>query len=198
MTGATAYRYLRMPHATLAAGDFAIEAVAPAHIEAIRCWRNAQMAVLRQSAPITPEQQVAYYAVEVWPEMAVAEPRNILVVFLEDGTAIGYGGLVHIAWAHQRAEVSFLLDPAVITSETAYARAFHAFLALIKRLAFEDLGLQRLVTETYDIRPGHIAVLEGAGFRREGVLRGHVRIDDRRVDCILHGCNTCDDTEALR
>jgi RimJ/RimL family protein N-acetyltransferase len=198
MTEAVVRRYRCMPHAVLSQGDFAIEAVQPRHIEAIRLWRNAQMEVLRQSAPITPEQQVAYYAAHVWPEMAGPRPRDLLVSFLHAGAPIGYGGLVHIAWDHRRAEVSFLMDPARIASAAVYARDFHAFLGLIKRLAFEDLGLERLFTETYDLRPGHVAVLEAAGFRREGVLRGHVQIDGRRVDCLLHGCNVSDDPQAFR
>src|SRR5690606_14638788 len=79
-----------MPRRELRHGAFAIRAVGPEHIEAIRQWRNAQIDVLRQSAPISPSQQEAYYATHVWPVMALDEPQNILLIFLEGERAIGY------------------------------------------------------------------------------------------------------------
>ncbi|MEQ9606155.1 MAG: GNAT family N-acetyltransferase [Kiloniellaceae bacterium] len=184
--------YRCMPRAEIAAGRYAVRAVEPPHIEAIRQWRNAQIDVLRQAQPISPQQQTAYYAREIWPDKAVPEPRNILLLYLEDGRPIGYGGLVHIAWEHRRAEVSFLLDPAVARADAELAALFAQFLALMKTLAFEDLGLARLHTETYALRLVHIATLEACGFRREGCLRGHVWIDGRPVDSLLHGCLAAD------
>src|SRR5215469_14657050 len=103
-------RYLCMPRSRLERSGYAVEAVQPDHIEPIRCWRNAQIDVLRQAAPITPEQQIAYYAREIWPAMEQPRPSNVLVSYFFEGALIGYGGLVHIAWHHLRAEVSFLLD----------------------------------------------------------------------------------------
>lgn len=185
-SGSGSYRC--MPRAEVADGRFAVRAVEPQHIEAIRRWRNAQIDVLRQSYPITPEQQVEYYAREIWPSKDTAEPRNILLIYLEDGKPIGYGGLVHIAWEHRRAEVSFLLDPAVPSSDAELGALFAEFLKLMKELAFRDLGLARLHTETYAVRHVHIATLEVCGFRREGCLRHHVRIDGRPTDALLHGC----------
>jgi RimJ/RimL family protein N-acetyltransferase len=58
----------------------------------------------------------------------------------------------------------------------------------MKSLAFDVLGLQRLFTETYDIRNLHIATLEESGFMREGVMRQHLRIGVNSVDSIIHGC----------
>jgi hypothetical protein len=45
-----------------------------------------------------------------------------------------------------------------------------------------------LFTETYDIRPLHISIIESAGFLREGVMHHHVRIDGHPVDSLIHGC----------
>lgn len=177
-----------MPRRELRHGAFAIRAVGPEHIEAIRQWRNAQIDVLRQSAPISPSQQEAYYATHVWPVMALDEPQNILLIFLEGERAIGYGGLVHIAWEHRRAEVSFLLDPVFVPEPDTYARYFSTYLDLLKELAFRDLGFRRLVTETYAMRTHHISVAEANGFRLEGVLKQHVVIDGKPVDSLIHGC----------
>jgi RimJ/RimL family protein N-acetyltransferase len=169
-------------------GDLALTAVRPEDIEAIRLCRNAQMDVLRQSAPIAPDEQTAYYAASIWPDMPRSQPRNILFAYLESGKFIGYGGLAHIAWEHRRAEVSFLLDPGLAQADDLYARYFSTFLRLIQTVAFGDLQLHRLFTETYATRAHHIAVLESSGFRREGTLKDHVRIQGKPVDSLIHGC----------
>jgi RimJ/RimL family protein N-acetyltransferase len=169
-------------------GELTLAAVQPENIEAIRLCRNAQMDVLRQSAPITPDQQTAYYAASIWPDMPLPQPRNILFVYLESGKFIGYGGLVHIAWEHCRAEVSFLLEPGLAQADEIYGRYFSAFLRLIQTVAFDDLQLHRLFTETYATRAHHIAVLESSRFRREGTLKDHVRIQGKPVDSLIHGC----------
>lgn len=180
--------YACMTRPVLRAGTLSVRAVQKAEIEAIRRWRNAQMEVLRQAEPISPEQQEAYFVRHIWPQYALPRPDTILLSYREGDALIGYGGLVHIAWAHRRAELSFLLDPVHTTDEAAYARYFGGFLGLMKRLGFADLGLNRLFTETYATRPHHIAVLESAGFKREGVMREHVWIGGQPVDSILHGC----------
>lgn len=183
-----ALAYRCMPRPRLQEGNLSVEAVRPSDIEPIRRWRNAQLKVLRQGAPISRSEQAAYYRKHVWPDMRLPKPANILLAYLEDGRRIGYGGLVHIAWRHRRAEVSFLLKTELADTPAECGRYFPAFLGLMKALAFDDLRLHRLCTETYAIRERHLAALEQAGFRREGVLREHVWIDDRPVDSILHGC----------
>jgi len=178
-----------MPRPALARGPYRIEAVQPAHIELIRVWRNRQMDVLRQSAVISEADQVRYYERHIWPTMSLPEPDNILVGYTEDGRLVGYGGLVHIAWAARSAEVSFLLDPALLPDATIYRRYHLGFLELIKRLAFEDLGMLALTTETYAHRRAHIGNLEAAGFRRVEVVADAVVIDGVATDSIMHRCS---------
>lgn len=146
------------------------------------------MDVLRQAEPITPQQQLRYYSTRVWPTLGGTRPGNILLSFLEEGCPIGYGGLVHLAWEHRRAEVSFLLDPQLTGDRAVYASYFSAFLGLVKGLAFDAMGMHRLFTETYATRTHHIEVLQANGFRFEGSLRHHVRIAGHWVDSLLHGC----------
>lgn len=184
-----AYRVMRS-RPVLVDGPLLVRAVQAKDIEPIRCWRNAQIDVLRQSRPITPEEQVAYFERVIWPDKASDQPSNILLALLENGRLIGYGGLVHLAWDYARAEVSFLLSPDIAQSREP--DLFAAWLRLMQRLAFEDLGLTRLTTETYAMRTTHIRLLEEAGFRREGVLREHVRVDGRPMDALVHGCLASD------
>lgn len=188
--GAVPYRVL--PEARIAKGDIALRAVEPEDIEAIRQWRNAQINVLRQSAPITSEEQVRYFSTYVWPEKLKAEPARILLAIEDSDELVGYGGLVHISWPNRRAEVSFLLKPDLERHKKIRGMFFGDFLRLLQILAFEELGLHRLFTETFKYRAAHIATLEMAGFRLEGCMRAHVFIDGVPTDSLLHGCLTSD------
>ena len=188
--GSGPYRVMPLPRLT--GSRLSARAVEPADIEAIRLWRNAQIDVLRQSRPIEPDEQTAYFARAIWPQKSLPEPSNILLSILEDGRLVGYGGLVHIAWDYRRAEVSFLLDPAISRSEADVADIFGDWVRMMQRLAFADLGLTRLTTETYAMRDLHIRVLEQNGFQREGVLRQHVRVAGRPMDALVHGCLASD------
>jgi len=180
-------RYACVPVERVEEAGFSLSTVQPEHIEPIRRWRNAQLDVLRQSAPLTPEQQQAYFDSQIWPSLEQAEPRQILLAYFRDGALIGYGGLVHISWADRRAEVSFLLDPEPEANRRELPELFACYLGLIVRLAFSHLDLRRLVTETFAFRDTHIAVLEAQGFQREGRLREHVLVDGKPMDALMHG-----------
>lgn len=184
----TQRRYACLPETPFMTGGFSLVTVQDEHIESIRLWRNAQTDVLRQMEPITPDQQVRYYQEHIWPSLDQPHPRQILLSFLEGGRHIGYGGLVHMAWEHRRAEVSFLLDPVLAANVPVHCHYFALYLGLAKRIAFSALGLHRLHTETFAIRTDLIRELEANGFRLEGRMRDHVRIDDKAVDSLIHGC----------
>jgi RimJ/RimL family protein N-acetyltransferase len=171
----------------IALGDYEIRVIQDEDIQAIRCWRNAQVDVLRQASLIQPAEQISYYENYIWPLMLEDQPCNILFSFFDKGIMIGYGGLVHISWHDLRAEVSFIMSPGRASNQEAYGQDFTAFLSLIANVAFKDLKLHRLFTETYDIRPHHIEVLEANGFVREGILRDHIRIAGKPVNSIFHG-----------
>lgn len=181
-----------MPRAFLSDERRRLRAIDPVDIEAIRQWRNAQLEVLRQSRPISGQEQADYFAQMIWPDKSEIRPTTILLAYLEDERLIGYGGLVHIQWDDRRAEVSFLLDPQRETDPNGRAVDFGRFLELIKEFAFVDLGLARLYTETYAMRERHIETLECHAFRPEGRLRSHVRVKGQPVDSLVHGCLASD------
>jgi RimJ/RimL family protein N-acetyltransferase len=156
--------------------------------EAIRAWRNAQLEVLRQAEPLSEQQQEQYFQRVVMPLFEQEQPGQLLFSLLHRGQLVAYGGLVHISWLDRRAEVSFLADPARAAQPLVYEADFQAHLRLLGQVAFGPLGLNRLTTETFDIRPAHVAILEAAGFRLEGRLRQHVRLAaDTFVDSLMHG-----------
>ncbi len=154
----------------------------------IKNWRNQQIAFLRQKHPITDEQQFKYFENYVKPTFSDPEPTQILVSYLKEGTCIGYGGLTNLKWEDRRAEVSFLLDSERVQDNLNYKKEFTIFLNLLKQMAFDFLGLHRLFTETFDLRPTHIETLEGAGFTFEGRMKDHIFCEGRFVDSLIHGC----------
>lgn len=151
-------------------------------------WRNEQINVLRQKEIITPEQQQQYFNDSIAPSYKSSNPELILFSILCHNTLIGYGGLVHINWQSKRAEVSFLTSLERANNILQYSRDFTVFLQILKNIAFNDLKFQRLSTETFDIRPHVITILEDSGFRYEGKLVNNNLIDGIYVDSILHGC----------
>ena len=64
---------------------------------------------------------------------------------------------------------------------------FSIFLKMLKKICIEELNFHRLFTETYDIRPEYIAVLESHGFRFEGRMVDHVKIEGQFYDSLIHG-----------
>lgn len=180
--------YRPLPQAEFHWNDYQLVPIRYEDREPIRAWRNAQLQVLRQAQPLTAEQQDAYFQRVVMPLFDQEQPSQLLFSLLHNGQLIAYGGLVHISWADGRAEVSFLVEPARAAEPDTYRNDFLAHLRLLGEAAFHSLKFNRLFTETYDIRPAHVAILEEAGFRLEGRLRQHVRLaPDTFADSLMHG-----------
>jgi hypothetical protein len=154
----------------------------------IKKWRNEQIDILRQDVLLTDEMQETYYREVLLPSFGLCEPKQILFSFLKDSRLIGYGGIVHIDWTTKQGEISFLVDSIRAQNKQCYQNDFSHFLALIKIVAFEQLHFFRLFTETYDIRPLHIAVLEESGFQLETRLKDRVIINGKSTDALIHGC----------
>jgi RimJ/RimL family protein N-acetyltransferase len=180
------HNYRIMPRPQLYDGELLLRAVRPQDIESIRQWRNAQIDVLRQSEPITPEAQQRYFEENVWPDKDDPYPKQILLAIEHNGQLRGYGGLVHISWPYRRAEISFLLEPQLEQNSARLWDYFSRYLVLIQDLAFNDLQLNRLTTETYENRVLHIQALEAAGHCLEGRLRAHVIVGGKPLDALIH------------
>lgn len=156
-------------------------------LELIKNWRNEQINVLRQRQLLTDEDQKKYWKSVIEPSYSQQHPQQLLFGFYHKNYLIGYGGLTHIDWEARRAEVSFLVATERRDNPEQYSQDFSAFLPLLLDIAFNQKNLHRLYTETYDLRPDHIAILEDFGFKLEGRLKDHVKIGDRYVDSLIHG-----------
>ncbi len=151
-------------------------------------WRNQQMVLLRQKKLLTVENQQCYYSNFVVPTFTETHPEQILFSYLLGNNCIGYGGLVHLNWPDKRGEVSFLESPDRTVDKKVYRKDFSNFLTLIKEVAFNDIGLHRLFTETFDVRDFHVSILEQNNFVLEGRLQDHVIIGQEHIDSLIHGC----------
>jgi RimJ/RimL family protein N-acetyltransferase len=157
-------------------------------IQALREFRNAQIDVLRQAEPISPEQQEAWFEREVVPTQGIERPHQVLVSILDGDRFAGYGGLTNLNWPELRAEVSFLLDPERAADPAQYRADMTSFLAHLARVAFDELGLNRLFAETYAFREAHIEILEQCGYKLEGRLREHIQLGGGKAgDSVVHG-----------
>lgn len=180
------YSFLRKKKYCL--GKYCLIPIRRKDIQKIRKWRNDQIDVLRQTKPLTVEDQIRYYNNEITRSFYDKEPNMILFSFLFKDLCIGYGGLVHINWHSKRAEISIIIQTERNQKLNVYRKDFRAFFLLIKKLAFEELELNRLVTETYEIRPHVIKLLREMKFKLEGRMKKHVKIKGTYVDSLMHVC----------
>ena len=177
--------YKILNNKTWKCGEYAIESVRTQDAELIRQWRNEQISALRQSKELSKNEQESYFKNFVIPEFDNLAPHKILVRFTLSGTLIGYGGVVHIHWADQRGEVSFLLATQRSNNSEIYTKEIKVFLKLLANLAFNHLGFNKLSTESYSHRSFHVDAIEDFGFKREGVLRKHTNINGQWFDSII-------------
>ena len=91
-----------------------------------------------------------------------------------------------INWKSKTAELSFLVDTNRYSDKNLYKSDYNSFLTLISKIVFEDLKFKKLFTETYDIRPYHIEILEKFGFKEEKRIKNSVEINGKNVCSVFH------------
>jgi RimJ/RimL family protein N-acetyltransferase len=149
-------------------------------------WRNEQMYHLRQNKLLTLKDQNNYFDNVVTKLFNQDEPNQILFSYLENDICIGYGGLVNISWHDKRAEMSFLLNTDLTKDIHIYESYFFTYIDLLKEITFEYLKFNKLFTETYDFREGHIRILEKKKFVLEGELKQHISLNNKYYSSLIH------------
>lgn len=147
-------------------------------------WRNEQIYHLRQAHPLTEDDQQRYFDNVVSKLYDNPKPDQILFSYLENGTCIGYGGLVHINWIDQNAEISFIMDTSLEAEH--FAEHWSNYLTMLKSVAFDDLGLHKIYTYAFDLRPHLYTMLEANGFAREATLKEHCFFNGAYKDVLIH------------
>lgn len=165
-------------------GEYALVPIRMNDQSLIRKWRNEQMHHLRQNEPLTEEMQRNYFDTVVTSLFECEHPGQYLFSYLRAGECIGYGGLVHIDYVKKSAELSFIL--ATELEESQFAMHWSNFLKLIQPIAFQGLGLQRIFTYAYDLRPHLYPILEDHGFYKERTLQDALIENGKTISAIIH------------
>jgi len=147
-------------------------------------WRNDQIYHLRQNKPLNKIDQDAYFNNVISALFEKHNPDQILFSFLKDEECIGYGGLVHIDWINENAEISFVLKT---EDELLYFRKYwNVYLNLIENIAFIELNFHKIYVYAFDLRPHLYEVLIESNYFKDAVLKNHVIIKDKYIDIIIY------------
>jgi len=165
-------------------GDYSIVPLRYEDRFSIMKWRNEQIYHLRQARPLTEDDQQRYFDNVVSKLYDNPKPDQILFSYLEKGVCIGYGGLVHINWIDHNGEISFIMDTQL--EKEHFAEHWSNYLTMLKAVAFDDLGLHKIYTYAFDLRPHLYTMLEANGYKREATLKEHCLFNGEYKDVVLH------------
>lgn len=166
------------------AGEYSLVPVRQEDRYLIMQWRNEQIYHLRQTEPLTREQQDAYFDNVIDKLFDLEKPDQILFSFLRAGECIGYGGLVHINWVDRNAEISFLLNPDLDNDRRK--PYWDVYLSLIDEVGFMQVGLIKLYTYAYDVRDYIYPIIESNGYEIAARFQKHKIVNGAYVDVLIH------------
>ena len=164
--------------------DFRIEPLRDQDKYEILEIRNEQLYHLRQSEPLTIEQQENYFATVISGLFELEKPNQLLFSFFENNEFIGYGGLVHINRIDFNAEISFVMKTEL--EKDHFEKYWSNYLKLIEDVAFNQLNLHKIFTYAFDVRPHLYDVLKATGYHEEARLKEHCYFDNRFLDVVYH------------
>ncbi len=176
--------YKVLNHTSFKSGNYSLIPIRYEDRIDIMQWRNEQIYHLRQNKILKIEDQNEYFQKSISTLFIEEKPSQLLFSFLENDICIGYGGLVHINWVDQNAEISFIMKTS-LESEN-FSDIWLVFLDLIEKIAFEELNLHKLCTYAFDIRPKLYPILEKSGYKFEARLIEQCFYNKEFIDVIIH------------
>jgi RimJ/RimL family protein N-acetyltransferase len=147
-------------------------------------WRNDQIYHLRQSVPLSIQDQENYFNTTINQLFEAEKPGHLLFSYLEDDECIGYGGLVHLNWIDKNAEISFVMKTEL--EQNLFKFHWATFLRLLENVAFNELQFHKIFTYAFDLRPHLYEVLESNFYLKEAVLKEHCYYNNQFIDVIIH------------
>jgi RimJ/RimL family protein N-acetyltransferase len=177
--------YLALKKQVFTNGHFQIVPIRDIDQLDIMKWRNEQIYHLRQNKPLTELDQNYYFENIIANLFNQERPNQILFSYVENGKCIiGYGGLVHINWEDQHAEISFIMKTEL---EKEYF-SFHwsTYLKLIEEVAFKELKLHKIYVFAFDLRPHLYDVLVQNEYVKEAELKEHCYFNQKYKSVIIH------------
>lgn len=137
--------------------------------KAMRYWSHAPWTELSQ-------------ADELLARDAAGAGTGIRLAIELEGVVVGSVSLFAWSESNRRAELGYLLDT------TWWGRGLaREAVTLVLDHAFDTLGLHRVEADTDPRNTGSIRLLEGLGFRREGLLRERWIVDGEVTDSAIFG-----------
>lgn len=147
-------------------------------------WRNEQMYHLRQDKLLTIKDQDSYYKNTISKLFNEKKPNQIIFSFLKNEELIGYGGLVHINWIDQNAEISFIMNTDL--EKKFFKKKWSIFLLLIEKAAFNQLNLKKIYVYAFDLRIYLYEVLLESNYFLDARLTNHCFFNDSFLDVVIH------------
>ena len=147
-------------------------------------WRNDQLYHLRQKFKLKKIDQDNYFKNTIRLLFNKKYPGQILFSFFKENSLVGYGGLVHINWENKHSEISFVFDTKL--EREHFELLWDNFLSLLENIAFSKLGLNKIYTYAYDLRPRLYLVLEKRDYIEEARLKMHELVKNEFVDVLIH------------
>jgi RimJ/RimL family protein N-acetyltransferase len=147
-------------------------------------WRNEQIYHLRQTLALSKNDQDAYFSDVIERLFDELKPSQLLFSYLENDICIGYGGLVHINWIDSHAEISFIMDTKL--EKIHFQEHWKRFTRILEKIAFDNIGLHKIFTYAFDLRPQLYQALESIGFNREATLKEHCLFEGKFHDVVIH------------
>lgn len=147
-------------------------------------WRNEQIYHLRQNKPLTEADQNTYFKNTVEIQFSQSSPKNILFSFLKNDICIGYGGLVHINWNDNNAEISFIMKTEL--EKNHFYNLWSSYLEMIEEVAFQQLQLHKIYIYAFDLRPNLYKVLERCEYFRDANLKEHCFFNNNYIDVVIY------------
>lgn len=176
--------YKALKKQTFTSGEYSIVPIRFEDRYLIMQWRNEQIYHLRQNKPLTREDQDNYFNNVVAKLFDQEKPDQLLFSFLKNDECIGYGGLVHINWIDQNAEISFIMDTKLESEH--FNTYWSTFLKLIERVAISDLTLHKLFIYAFDLRPHLYTALESEMYFLDARLKEHCHYNEKFLDVVIY------------
>jgi [ribosomal protein S5]-alanine N-acetyltransferase len=150
---------------TLVGSKVTLAPIKPEHLSHYLEWfADAEVTrfLMRDTPPTLKDE-------EAWFERVARSEQDVIWGLFVEGTHIGSTGIHQIDWRNRRGMTGILIG-----DRTWWGRGIAGDShALRTRYAFEELGLQKLVTQVCDGNTASRRALERVGYRTVGIYRRH-------------------------
>ncbi len=177
-------RYKVLNNQEFSLGDFKIVPIREEDKFLIMKWRNEQIGILRQSKPLSAEDQINYFKNVILNLFDQDYPTQLLFSFLDGDKCLGYGGLVNINWNDKNAEISFIMNTEL--ENLSFSYYWKIYLNIIEQLAFGEINLHKIYTYAFDLRPKLYELLEEEKYYKEAILKDHYYYKSEYKDVVIH------------